>query len=242
MKRNLIALGFASFVCLLSGEAGAKRRKAKAPNRPNLPPGWVWPPSKAMREEGKVCLDRLSAEGVAWERGQTTRKVATPVVVPAMELGGVKLTSVWRKPPFVMDCHLALAFARYGGPALRELGVSEVRFSSIHDYRNVAGTRHLSRHALGMAMDIFSFVTEDGAEHVIKADYESQPILRLIEDTLQGSGAYRTVLSPGNDPRRHDDHFHIEARAPNDRPWTPRRPRLRQTAQANVNTGGVLSN
>lgn len=237
IKKLLVALLAVLFVVVAAGGdavAGKKKKdKKKKINRPNLPPGWVWPPNQDMKEEGRRCLDDLDALGVKWRRAKVTRKIPTPILVPDMELGGVKFTSVWRKGPFVMDCHFALAFARDGGPALRALGVREIRFSGIYNYRNVAGTRTLSRHALGLAIDVISFVTDDGVEHVVKSDYRTSSLFRDIEDAMHATGAYRTLLTPGNDPRHHDDHFHIEARAPRDKPWIPK-PRQRQQARVNV--------
>ena len=196
---------------------GARGRRAKA-LKANMPPGWVWPPSKAMKAEGARCLARLDELGVKWEKGPATRKITTPILVPEMDLGGVKLTAIWRKPPFVMDCHLAEAFAEWGGPVLRAAGVKELRFAGIHDYRAVRGRGRrgrgtLSRHALGLAIDVYEVVTDDDARHVVKGDYRGgDAVLLDVEQRIDQSGAYRLLLTPGNDPRHHHDPFHFEAR------------------------------
>jgi hypothetical protein len=194
-------------------DAEARRRRKK--RRANPPSGWVWPPSREMRAEGKRCLAHLDELGVVWQKGKRTRRIATPVVIPGMELGGLKLTSIFRKPPFVMDCHLAEALAAYG-PVLRGMGITELRFSSIHSYRRVRLKRrtkpYLSRHAWGLAMDVYGFVTADGETYDVRKAYRARhPVLLAAETAIVGTGAF-ALLTPGNDPRSHYDHFHFEVR------------------------------
>jgi hypothetical protein len=217
------ALVLASFVLALTAamtEADAKRPGKRANKRHgharNMPPGWTWPPSPAMRAEGEACLKRLDALGVAWRPAPATRKVSTPIYVPDMVLGGVALVPIGRKGPQVMDCQLARALADGAGAALTAAGVKALRFSSIHVYRTIAHTRILSRHALGLAMDVYEIVDAEGVVHVVKRAYPDA-ILLEAERRVNESGAFRGLLTPGNDPRRHDDHFHFEARSPSEK-------------------------
>ena len=218
----LLTLAFAVAAVGALGDAqGAKKKR----HRRNMPPGWTWPPSKSMKVEGKQCLARLDELGVVWEKAKRKRKISTPILVPAMEFGGVKLVPVFRKPPHVMDCHLAVALAEHGAK-LYEMGVRELRFSSIYDYRRVRLRKKtkniLSRHALGLAMDVYVMVTEDGVEHVVKRDYRKGDLVLLTAEVLiNGTGAFRMLLTPGNDPRSHYDHFHFEARTMGERIETP---------------------
>jgi hypothetical protein len=209
-------------VCVLVALAGtpwdadaAGRRGPR--KRSNMPPGWTWPPSRAMRAAGRQCKQELTDMGVVWKRAPRARKVATPVYVPSMELGGIKLVSIFRKGPFVMDCQLALSLAR-AGEVLRQIGVRELRFSTIHEYRRIrlrgARRRPLSRHALGMAIDVFEIVTDTGKKVVVEKHYrKKEPTLLAMERGLAASLDFRTPLTPGNDRRSHRDHFHLEARA-----------------------------
>ena len=188
---------------------------AEAEKRRNMPEGWMWPPSPAMKRQGQRCLAALDEAGVVWKKAPKARKIVTPIYVPSMELGGIKLTPTFRKGPFVMDCHLALALARHG-EVLRQIGVSEIRFSTIHEYRQVrlGGRKRgmLSRHAVGLAMDIFEIVTSDGEKVVVKDRYRKrEATLLALERSFFSSMDFRTPLTPGND-RSHRDHFHIEAR------------------------------
>lgn len=226
MSRTLLPLAAALlFVSAAAGEADAGKKKSKSSQkkkakkskkRPNMPSGWSWPPSRSMKKVGDACLARLDELGIQWEKGKKTRKVATPVVVPEMVFGGVELKPTFRKPPFVMDCHLAVGLEIYG-QQLYALGVRTIKFSSIYRYDHVTvnGQKRssLSRHALGLAVDIRSFVDAAGNEAFVLEDYpDGNELLLNIEQLLNDSGGFRTVLTPRNDPASHDDHFHIEVK------------------------------
>jgi len=205
----------AAALFLISSAALLAPAEARTIHRKNMPDGWVWPPTPAMKREGARCLEALGEAGVVWKKAPRERKVVTPIYVPGMELGGIKLTPTFRKGPFVMDCHLALALARHG-EVLRQLGVTELRFSTIHEYRQVrlGGRKRniLSRHALGLAIDIFEFVTDTGDRIVVKDRYKKHdPTLLAVERSVLASMDFRTPLTPGND-RSHRDHFHLEAK------------------------------
>lgn len=194
-----------------------RRKDDRRPNKrtaTNMPKGWAWPPTKAMVAAGEVCEKKLDELGIRWEKGSREGKIVTPVVIPGMELGGLKLVSVYRNGPFNMDCHLALGLATYG-PQLTAIGIRELRFSSIFRYTKVrvnGQTKNmLSRHALGLAIDARSFVDEAGREAVVETDYNAaDPMLLQIEQVVNDSGGFRTVLTPRNDPTSHYDHFHLE--------------------------------
>ncbi len=181
-----------------------------------------------MVAAGTACTRELDELGVGWKPARAARKIGTPITVPAMELGGVKLVSTYRKGPHVMDCQLALGLARHL-PALHAAGVRELHFSRIHDYTPVrvdGGVKRgvLSRHALGLAIDVRSFVDADGRKAVVLDDYPlGDQLLLGVEQALTDSGGFRTILTPRNDPASHDDHFHLEVRVDYTRP-PPRKP------------------
>ncbi len=216
MKRTVAAVAALGLVLAGVGLAVAKRTRAekKAFVRNSMPPGWTWPPSKAMRKAGDACKARLDALGVVWEKAGKRKKVATPIVVPDMVFGGVSFESTWQRAPHVMDCHLALGLAVHA-PKLYELGVRTVKFSSVHRYDLVEldGVRWPSGHALGTAMDVKAFVDEAGNEAWVEGEYmEGNELLLRVEEYLDGTGAFRPVLSPRNDPGSHGDHFHVHVK------------------------------
>lgn len=222
MKR-IVLLVIMALLAFPSLADAKNKKKNKKRYRPNMPAGWAWPPNQEMKNDGALCLQQLDAIGLVWKPGKATKKIATPVVVDSMEFGGVKFVPVWRKGTFVMDCHLALALATSAGPALRTAGVKQVEFFGIYTYRNVKGTKILSRHSLGLAMDIGVLVTDDGSRHEVKKDYKKEDsVLLESEKLLNMTGAFRMLLTPGNDPKKHWDHFHLEARTPRDKVVTPK--------------------
>jgi hypothetical protein len=180
-----------------------------------MPPGFAWPPTAQMQTTSKACEQELDRLGVAWKPAAPEGKIVDPIVVPSMELGGIKYTSIYKRAPHTLDCQFAHDLALLG-PELLALGVREVQFGSI--YRNTMARSHgqtkdfLSRHALGIAMDIRSFVDNAGRVAIVENDYlKADPLLHGIEDLINRNTRFRQVLTPGNDPLSHDDHFHIEA-------------------------------
>jgi len=122
---------------------------------------------------------------------------------------------VFGKGRYKLDCQLARALHAIG-PEIYAAGVREVRFGSIYRWSNVrvgGKTKNaLSRHALGLAMDVVSFVDDSGREARVERDYgDGDPLLHAIEHLIDGSSLFRLVLTPSNDPISHHDHFHIEA-------------------------------
>ena len=202
-------------------EKARRARKAKGAGGikvSNMPRGWAWPPSPQMVQAGDGCLARLDELGLEWKPGPAQDKVATPIVLPAMTLpagdGTIQLVSTYRKAPFVMDCQLAVGLADFA-EELYDVGVREIHFSRIYDYTEVrvnGVTKHaLSRHALGIAIDMRAFVDDTGRKAVVVDDYPlGDPLLIAVEQALSSAGDFRTVLTPRNDPASHSDHFHVE--------------------------------
>lgn len=180
----------------------------------NMPPGWEWPASDAMKARGEKCLGELSSLGVTWKKAKATNFITTPIVVPDMDFAGLRLEPTFRKGPFVMDCHLAVALAKLA-PTLLQADVAALRFSSIHAIRKVrvGGKRKksLSRHSLGLAVDVYEIRPAKGEILIVKKHYWKRPLASEVESLATSSDKFRTVLSPANDPKSHYDHLHFEA-------------------------------
>lgn len=186
-----------------------------AARRPNMPDGWKWPPTREMRREGRKCLADLKAMGINFKKARKTRKITTPIEVLDMRFGNLLLVPTFRKPPFVMDCRLARGIAEHAD-LITSLGISELRFSTIYQYRKVRTRRGrgargaLSRHALGLAMDIFELGMANGTKVVVEDDYWIHPTLVMTELALRTTGGFRAILSPAVDMVSHRDHLHLE--------------------------------
>jgi hypothetical protein len=224
MTKLVLLIAALAMACASSAHAGEKRAparkasKAKKSSKLNMPKGWQWPPTEKMQVEGRRCMADLDRLKVNWKPAPKQGRIVAPVYVTDMTFAGVKLVHRYEKGPQVMDCALARAWARHAGPALASLGVVEVRHGQVFKFRDVAGKKGvLSRHSLGLAIDVYAFVTRDGTVHDVLGDYSwGDEILMEIEARITDTGAFRTLLTPGNDPARHYDHFHFEARAAGD--------------------------
>ena len=166
-----------------------------------------------MEEEADACELQLDELGVAHEAAAPVGKVVRPLKISG-DIAGITYTST-NGGNQTFDCQLVLTLANFA-PKLYELGVREVRYGSAYRYTKVrvgGKTKNiLSRHGLGLALDIVSFVDADGAEHNVKHDYKSgDELLHSIETEVNDSGQFRVLLTPKNDPISHSDHFHLEA-------------------------------
>lgn len=184
------------------------------PKRPNMPVGWTWPPSPAMRAIGAECTRALDEAELSWRRGPATPKIATPVLLSPMTAGGVTLVPLRGKGSYPMDCHLARALHAVA-PSLVEQGVVALGFRTLHEYRTVRkrgrSTKILSRHAIGLAVDVFELHLDDGRVLQVERDWASEPRLAQAVAVFADSELFRTPLTPANDPHDHGDHVHLEA-------------------------------
>lgn len=212
-------------------KAAEKKRKkalkdARAPRTPtkkslarrdNMPRGFAWPPTRQMLEAEKACEAKLDELGVEYKPATRDGRIVDALTLSDdgnMTIGGIHYVSAWRRGPQKVDCQLALALATFG-PQLAELGVTQVTFGSIFRFTNVrvmGKTKNvLSRHALGIAMDIVSFSDRDGRVALVGKDYKTgDEFLLGIEKVVNESGLFRLLLTPKNDPISHADHFHLE--------------------------------
>ena len=183
----------------------------------NMPKGFVWPPNRAMHLAEKQCEAKLDELGIAGKSATREGRIVDAITVSetgTFELGGIKYVSAFGKSAPKLDCQLAVALATFG-PKLEELGVQQVTYGSIFRWTNVrvmGKTKNiLSRHALGIAMDIVSFTDKDGRVALVQRDYkEGDELLLGIEEMVNDSGLFRLLLTPKNDPISHSDHFHLE--------------------------------
>jgi hypothetical protein len=214
----LAGVAVASLASLASADSGSSRRARRAgaakSTGNNMPRGFTWPPSRTMLAAEADCERSLDAAGVAWHRATREGHIVDAVTIDAA-LGGITYAPVFGRGPYKLDCQLALALVSIG-PELAAAGVREVRFGSIYRWSKVRAFgktgNALSRHALGLAMDVVSFVDADGREARVARDYPAgDPLLLEVERTIDASSAFRLVLTPKNDPISHKDHFHIEA-------------------------------
>ncbi|MEO8700940.1 MAG: extensin family protein [Kofleriaceae bacterium] len=179
-----------------------------------LPPGFSWPPNRAMDDAGKACEAKLTGMGVKWEHVKRVGRVANPIIISDGMLGKIKYTNMFgAKASSTMECQLGVALATIG-PELYGLGVREVKYGSIYDLSYIKGIRgrELSRHAIAVAMDIGSFVDNTGRDVKVTTSYnEGDNLLLAIEELFIASSDFHNIITPKNDPISHYNHFHVEA-------------------------------
>jgi hypothetical protein len=201
-------------------------RRVTKKTKANMPRGFTWPANKHMVAMADDCQQQVDELGVSYQLAKDTGRVVRPLE-PDGDIAGITYTPVYSKNQ-TFDCQLVLALATFA-PQLQELGVREVKFGSAFRWSKVrvAGkTKNiLSRHGLGLALDIVSFVDADGIDHNVKQHYKrGDELLHAIEKAVNDSGQFRVLLTPRNDPKSHHDHFHIEANPDYTAPLVEERP------------------
>jgi hypothetical protein len=177
------------------------------------------------------CLAALEGAGVPFVGAGAVRGIATPIEVTG-PIGGIRLIS---RKSALMDCELAMTLAD-AAPAMRELGVTGLAFSSTYNYRTVKGSSNLSGHAFGLAIDVHEVETATMGRLDIERDYahdrgrwssygrgvrsvsscvgspatESGRLLRALACQLASRSTFHLVITP-DDNYDHRNHLHLEA-------------------------------
>lgn len=183
-----------------------------------------------------ACFARLRDTGTPFERlaEGSYEGVEQPAILRG-PLGGVTFraygTASGTRLHQVVDCRLALAMMR-AAPVFRAAGVREVRYLSIYrpGSRVRSGSRagHVSLHAHALAIDVPSFVRDDGTVLSVLRDWGPAPrgapvcgpdavlgttdasaALRAIACDLFARRAFQMILTPQYD-QAHRDHFHLQ--------------------------------
>jgi hypothetical protein len=112
-----------------------------------------------------------------------------------------------------MACELVNTLFQ-AAPVFASLGITDLLYSEAYDYRTRHGSRRLSEHAHGLAIDVHRFRDWRGNEYDVARDYpldsEQGRRLRTLAWRLSQSGQFRLILTPA-DNADHYNHFHLEA-------------------------------
>ena len=170
-----------------------------------------------------ACRAVLDALGVRFE--ETRRRGIDDAVAIRHPIAGVTYHTYKKGEPLVIDCSLAVSLA-VAAPYFAAQGITQVHYSSAHDRRFIRGTRRLSRHSFGLAIDVNELAGPSVGTLTVRDDYEQglgdnvdcvgRPltsgglILRRLTCQLARSELFRIVLDPDYDAD-HYNHFHIEA-------------------------------
>ncbi|PKN23990.1 MAG: hypothetical protein CVU65_13030 [Deltaproteobacteria bacterium HGW-Deltaproteobacteria-22] len=187
--------------------------------------------------DGQVCLNTLTRLKVPWKPGRQKRGLSNPVELTTHMLNGVYYHWYWASDPdMLLDCRMVLALY-IAAPVFRKHGFDEVLYTSSYRYSRISGTRRLSRHAVGMALDVKALRGPNGLVVVVERDWHRYK--GTIEDCVgplpQGPARkmrelvcefetlplFGGILTPDYD-YDHRNHFHIGGVLPGEK-WTRHR-------------------
>ena len=264
MRRSTTGLGGRARAALLAiqlltavGACAGAREQPPLPEAAPLDAPVVAP--QPEQDPDLTCLRQLDERAVAYKRAPAAGGMRTPIEVTG-PFGALALVPRGRRAA-VMDCMLAVALAR-SADVFQELGITALAFSAAFDNRTRRGSTEPSGHAYGLAIDVHAIRGTFG-EYDVRKQFErgvglwrglgrdagaleaciGQPttnegrLLRRLACRLKLHPAYRVIVTPDDDAD-HQDHLHLEARAPFFPP-RPNDPPLPQAPAAAASTASL---
>jgi hypothetical protein len=122
------------------------------------------------------------------------------------------------KPAATLSCQMALQVAKWTkyelGPSTRRryfTGVKNIHQGSSYSCRKIRGSRTMSQHSKGNALDIMRIELDSGKKIGVRKPgffaFREKGLLNNVR--ADACGYFSTVLGPGYD-RDHKDHFHFD--------------------------------
>ena len=171
--------------------------------------------SATLPPEEQACRRRLSELGVAFVNRPARQEAdgcSNPYPVIVTSLG----RTIALEPEAEMNCAMAEAAARFAAnvaaPTARTVFAQEltaIGHASAYVCRPRNGTRKLSEHAFGNALDIAAFTLADGSRVEVVERPEEKEARFLGALRKAACGPFTTVLGPGSDAD-HALHFHFD--------------------------------
>lgn len=192
---------------------------------PSLPPGRGMPAGQAtvgyavLPEGEALCRRELARLGAQFTEAGPVGPGNACGIPHALKVQ-VAARGVAMQPAATLNCRAALQVARWLDEDVRSaarwrLWKNPTAVINASSYRcsRIAGSRTVSEHATGNALDVRGFRFSDGSTVLV----EPKGIFRFRERGFQNSVRqascrhFGTVLGPGYN-RAHDDHFHLDAK------------------------------
>ena len=170
-----------------------------------------------MPAEEVQCRQRLKRLGVSFRdipRIRDSESCGIDYPVEVRSLG----RTIALKPAAKLNCAMAVEAALWAqrdlAPAARTRylsGIAEVRQMSSYSCRKIAGSRSMSEHSKGNALDIGAIKLKNGRLISVHRPgpfaFRERSFLRKVRG--EACGRFGTVLGPGYN-RAHADHFHLD--------------------------------
>lgn len=173
----------------------------------------VAPPPAA--DSGLQCLAALDRLGVAYEPAAVHASLAQCAVENPVRVSAAAIP--WNQSGIVA-CGFALTLDQFARddvtPIARSLfgeGVAEMRNLGTYACRTTRGG-HESLHAEGKAIDIASFILEDGSVISVERDWRNNDAKgRFLHAVVRAAcNRFSLVLTPDSD-RDHQNHLHLDS-------------------------------
>ncbi|MBZ9678493.1 extensin family protein [Mesorhizobium sp. ES1-1] len=173
-------------------------------------------PDEEMPAEEVACRARLKGLGVQFEehKAESNPEIGCSIPYPLIvkTLGG----SIGIGSGTELNCQMAEAAARFAADVIQPAAKAEfgadlksIRQASAFVCRPRHGTRKLSEHAFGNALDIASFTLSDGKTIEVGPSPPEKDAKFLNAVRKAACGPFKTVLGPGADAD-HSLHFHLD--------------------------------
>ncbi|MDX8526742.1 extensin family protein [Mesorhizobium sp. MSK_1335] len=173
-------------------------------------------PADKMPAEEIACREQLKALGVEFEEHKAEHDPEIGCSIPYPVVMKTLGKSIGISPDTELNCQMAEAAARFMTDTVQpvanaELGadLKSINQASAFVCRPRNGTRKLSEHAFGNALDIASFTLSDGRKIEIGPTPPEKDAKFLDAVRKAACGPFKTVLGPGSDPD-HALHFHLD--------------------------------
>ncbi|WP_258052257.1 extensin family protein [Mesorhizobium sp. INR15] len=173
-------------------------------------------PADKMPAEEVACRERLKTLGVEFEEHKAESNpdigcsIPYPIVVKTLG------KSIAIGSGTELNCQMAEAAARFAADVIQPAAKAEfgadlksISQASAFVCRPRHGTRKLSEHAFGNALDIASFTLSDGKKIEVGPTPPEKEGKFLNAVRNAACGPFKTVLGPGADPD-HELHFHLD--------------------------------
>ncbi len=175
---------------------------------------------RSLPEGEAMCRKALARLGAQFSEAGSVRSSNACGVPYALKVH-TAARGIAMQPPATLNCRTALAVARWLDEDVRSaarwrLLKNPTGLINASSYRcsRIAGSRTVSEHAGGNALDVAGFRFSDGSTVRV----EPKGFFRFRERGFQNSVRqascrhFGTVLGPGYN-RAHDDHFHLDLKA-----------------------------
>lgn len=197
--------------------------------------GWGWNPFRwgrgsqesrtpsgyrALPREEAACRRELQKLGARFTDARSvgdgrTHGIRNPVRVT------MAAKDIAMQPPALLSCETALQTARWLENDVRSAArwtlwkrPAAVINASSYRVSRIAGSRTISEHALGNALDIRGLRFTDGSTFLVEPKGAFSPVERRFQQQIREAGCqyFGTVLGPGYN-KAHADHFHFDVKS-----------------------------